>query len=90
VAFNFQNGKTNIKLLKEYESVTQKILFGNAVPATLMSVRKYGIIHQNGHCSRERICVFWFFETKSDIKMQRCYRTQYGKNSPSDMLYDFA
>jgi transposase len=30
------------------------------------------------------LCVLWFFETKSVIKMQRHYRTQYGKDSPSD------
>jgi hypothetical protein len=30
------------------------------------------------------ICVLWFFETKSVIKMQRRYRTQWGKNLPSD------
>jgi hypothetical protein len=28
--------------------------------------------------------VIWFFETKSVIKMQRRYRTQYGKDAPSD------
>jgi hypothetical protein len=30
------------------------------------------------------MCVFWFFETKSVIKMQRRYKTQYGKDPPSD------
>jgi hypothetical protein len=30
------------------------------------------------------MCVLWFFETKSSIKMQRHYRSQYGKDSPSD------
>jgi hypothetical protein len=28
--------------------------------------------------------VFWFFETKSVIKMIRRHRTQYGKDPPSD------
>jgi transposase len=28
--------------------------------------------------------VCWFFETKSVIKKQRNYRTQYGKDPPSD------
>jgi hypothetical protein len=37
----------------EYENVTQKVLFGNAVLAALMSGRKYDIIPQNGDCSRE-------------------------------------
>jgi hypothetical protein len=30
------------------------------------------------------MCVLRFFETKCVIKMQRRYRTQYGKDSPSD------
>jgi hypothetical protein len=30
------------------------------------------------------MCVLCFFETKSVIKTQRCYRTQYGKDPPSD------
>jgi hypothetical protein len=30
------------------------------------------------------MCVLWFFETKPVIKTQRRYRTQYGKDSPSD------
>jgi hypothetical protein len=31
------------------------------------------------------ICVLWFFETKSVIKMQGGYRTQYGRDPPSDI-----
>jgi hypothetical protein len=53
VAYNFQTGNNKIKLLTEYEGVTQKLLFGNAVLAALMSVRKYDVIPQNGDCSRE-------------------------------------
>jgi hypothetical protein len=30
------------------------------------------------------VCVLWFFEAKSVIKMQRRYRTQYGKDPHSD------
>jgi hypothetical protein len=30
------------------------------------------------------MCVLWFFETKSVIKTQRRYRTQYGRDPPSD------
>jgi hypothetical protein len=30
------------------------------------------------------MCLLWFFETKSVIKTQRRYRTQYGKDPPSD------
>jgi hypothetical protein len=40
-------------MLTKYETVTQKVLFGNAVLAELMSERKYDIIPQNGDCSRE-------------------------------------
>jgi hypothetical protein len=53
VAYNFQTGNNKIKLLTEYEGVTQKVLFGNAVLAALMSGRKYDVIPQNGDCSRE-------------------------------------
>jgi hypothetical protein len=37
VAYNFQTGKNKIKLLTEYEGVTQTVLFGNAVLSALMS-----------------------------------------------------
>jgi transposase len=30
------------------------------------------------------MCVLWFFETKSVNETQRRYRTQYGKDPPSD------
>jgi hypothetical protein len=63
----------------EYESATQKVLFGNAVLSALISGRKYGIIPQNGDCSRESN---GFSKTKSVIKMQRRYRTQYRKAPP--------
>jgi hypothetical protein len=63
VAYNFQTGNNKMKLLTEYESVTQKVLFGNAVLAALMSGRKYDVIPQ-----------IW----------RRRYRTQYGKDPPSD------
>jgi hypothetical protein len=53
MAYNFQTGNSRIKLLTEYENVTQKVLFGNAVLAALMSGRKY-VIPENGDCSRER------------------------------------
>jgi hypothetical protein len=49
----------------------------------IMSGRKCGVIPQNGDCSRE-MCLLRFFETKSVIKKQRRYRTQYGKYPPSD------
>jgi hypothetical protein len=84
VACNFQIGKNKIKLITEYENVTQEVLFGNAVLAALISGRKYDVISQNGECSRESNVLTWFFETKSVIKTQRCYRNQYGKYPPSD------
>jgi hypothetical protein len=43
VAYNFQTGNNKIKLLMQYEDVTQKVLFGNAVLVALMSGRKYDI-----------------------------------------------
>jgi hypothetical protein len=48
VTYNFQTRNNKIKLLTEYEGVTQKVLFGNAVLATLMSGRKYDVIPQIG------------------------------------------
>jgi hypothetical protein len=48
VAYNFQTGNNKIKLLMEYEGVTQNVLFGNAVLATLISGRKYDVIPQIG------------------------------------------
>jgi hypothetical protein len=48
VAYNFQTGNNKIKLHTEYEGVTQKVLFGNAVLAALMSGRKYDVILQIG------------------------------------------
>jgi hypothetical protein len=36
VAYNFQTGNNKIKLLMEYEGVTQKVLFRNVVLAALM------------------------------------------------------
>jgi hypothetical protein len=48
--YNFQT-RNKIKLLMEYENVTQKVLFGNAVLARVMSGIKY-VIPQNGDSSR--------------------------------------
>jgi hypothetical protein len=53
VAYDFQNGNNKMKLLMEYESVTQKVLFGNAILTALKSGTKYDVISQNGDCSRE-------------------------------------
>jgi hypothetical protein len=40
LAYNIQIGKSKIKPLTEYESITQRVLFDNAVIAILMSGRK--------------------------------------------------
>jgi hypothetical protein len=48
VACNFQTGNNKIKLLTEYEDVTRKVLFGNAVLVALMCGREYGVIPQIG------------------------------------------
>jgi hypothetical protein len=53
VAHHFQTASNKIKLLTEYESVTQKGLFVNAVFAAMMPGRKYDLIPQNGDCSKE-------------------------------------
>jgi hypothetical protein len=68
VAYNFQTGNNKIKLLMEYENVTQNVLFSNAVLAALMSARKYNVMLQNGDCSiighgnpdnnLESLCIF--------------------------------
>jgi hypothetical protein len=51
VAYNFQIRKRKIKLLMEYESVTQKVLFDSIVLAALKSGRKYDVITENGDSS---------------------------------------
>jgi hypothetical protein len=44
MAYNFEIRNDKIKLLTEYENVTQKVLFDNAVLAALMYGRKYDVI----------------------------------------------
>jgi hypothetical protein len=58
VAYNFEIGSNKIKLLIEYENVTQKVLF-----AALMSGRKY-VIPQNGGCSRDSNLRTFIFRDK--------------------------
>jgi hypothetical protein len=53
MASNFQTGNNKIKLLTEYENVTQKVLFINAILAALMSGGECDVIPQNGDCSKE-------------------------------------
>jgi uncharacterized membrane protein YfhO len=47
VADNFQIRRSKIKLLAEYESVIQKVLFGNALLIASMPGRKYDVRTQN-------------------------------------------
>jgi hypothetical protein len=49
-----------------------------------MSRRKYDVINQIFDCLRESNVRTLVSETKSVIKMQRRYRTEYGKDPPSD------
>jgi hypothetical protein len=42
-----------MKLLMEYERVTQNVLFGDATVAALISGRKYDVIPKNSNYSRE-------------------------------------
>jgi hypothetical protein len=67
------------KFIYEVRYIQSSVLFGNAVVAALMSGRKYGVIPQNGDCSRESNVRTSIFETKSIIKKQRRYRTEHGK-----------
>jgi hypothetical protein len=83
VTYNFQTGSSEIKLLTEYESVTQEVLLSNAVLTALMSGRKYDVITQRQLFKRKQ-CAYFGFRNISVIKMQLCYRTQYGKVRPSD------
>jgi hypothetical protein len=53
MAYNFQTKSNKIKLLMEYKIVPQKILFGDASLAAMMSGIKCDVISQNGDCSRE-------------------------------------
>jgi hypothetical protein len=53
VAYHFQTEKNRSKIPTEYEIVTHKVSFGNAVLIALMFGRKYDVISQNGKCSRE-------------------------------------
>jgi hypothetical protein len=85
MAYNFQTGKSKIKLLMEYENVMEKVLFISTVLAALMSGRKKLTSYlKMATVQKKTIYVLWFFETKSVIKTQRLYRTQYRKDPPLD------
>jgi hypothetical protein len=57
VAYNFQTGNNKIKLLTEY-GVTQKVLFGNAVLAALMSGRKYDVNTSKWRLFKGKQCAY--------------------------------
>jgi hypothetical protein len=44
----FKSEKIKMKLFAEYQSITQEVLFGNAILAALISGRKYDVIPKNG------------------------------------------
>jgi hypothetical protein len=67
VVYNFQPEKIKTKLLTEYENVTHKVVFINAVLAALMSGRQYNGIIQNGDCSRERQCAYFDFSKQRPL-----------------------
>jgi hypothetical protein len=50
VAYNIETGNNKIKMLTEYETITQRVLFGSAVLAAIMSGRKDDVIPQNDDC----------------------------------------
>jgi hypothetical protein len=78
MAYNFQTGYNKMKLLTEYENVTQNVLFGNVVLAALMSGRKYDVMPQN-----VRTLVF-----RNKVRYENATSlqnpTQYGKARSSD------
>jgi hypothetical protein len=70
-----------MKLLTEYESATQKVLFGNAVLAALMSGRIYDVIIQNGDLVFRNIVSFLKGNVVTELSMEKlhlfrcCYPT---------------
>jgi hypothetical protein len=68
---NIQPASDKIKFLKEYERITQKVLFSKSVLDALMSGRKYEAIHQNGDCSRKNNVCTSVFRNKSPLSKRR-------------------
>jgi hypothetical protein len=54
----------------EYESVTQRSLFGNAVLAALMTGRRFDVMARNSLCSRESYVAL--------LQSSACRRPTYG------------
>jgi hypothetical protein len=84
VVYNFQIGKNKVTLLAEYETMAQNVLCDMlyspqwCLGENMTSFLKMTIVREKA------ICILWFLETKSDIKMQRRCGTQYGKDPPLD------
>jgi hypothetical protein len=51
VAYKFETARNKVKLLIEYESISQRVLFDNGVLAAFMTGREYDVRPQNGDCS---------------------------------------
>jgi hypothetical protein len=66
-----------IKLLMEYESVTQKVLFGNDVLTALLSGKNMTYL---------KMVIVGTLVFRNKVRYQNAtrYRTQYGKDPPSD------
>jgi hypothetical protein len=64
VACNFQTRNNKIKLLTEYENATQKVLFGNAVLAALMSGRKHD---SKWRLFKRKQCAYFGFSKQSPL-----------------------
>jgi hypothetical protein len=75
--------QNKINLLTEYISVTQKVLFGKAVLAALISGRKYGVILQNGYRSRESNVRTLVFRNKVRYQNATSLQNSAWKNPPS-------
>jgi hypothetical protein len=77
-----------MKLLKQYENITQQVLFAIANFSAMMSGRKYDVIPQNVDSSRESNVRNLVFRNNVRFKMERRYRTQYGKDPLQIILSD--
>jgi hypothetical protein len=73
MAYNFQIGNNKLELLKEYGSVTEKVLFNNAVFATLMPGINHDVITRNGDCSIESNLSALVYRNKVCSEIPACF-----------------
>jgi hypothetical protein len=73
VAYNFQTGNNKLKLLMQYESVIQEVLFGNVLCAKLMSWRKYNVIPQNDCIQNKAMRILKFCHGNLEINLESAY-----------------